>query len=79
MAELCIHDPQQVYRTDELAPGENIVFPVTGVTGNDLIRGVSFFQEGARTYSFAMITKPLLVCFPDTIQVAEGEGVTIRY
>ena len=79
MAEMGIDDPDRVYRTDELAPGENIVFAATGITNGDLIRGVSFFGEGARTHSLVMSTKPCLVRFVDTIQVAEGEGVTIRY
>jgi fructose-1,6-bisphosphatase II len=79
MAAMGIDDPDRIYSTEELAPGKNIAFVATGVTSGDLIRGVSFFAEGARTHSLVMSTRPRVVRFVDTIQVAEGEGVTIRY
>ena len=40
-------DEDRVYRTEDLAPGENLVFAATGVTAGDLLQGVRFFGGGA--------------------------------
>ena len=47
-------DEDRVYRTEDLAPGENLVFAATGVTAGDLLEGVRFFGGGARTHSLVM-------------------------
>ena len=41
-------DEGRVYLTDDLAPGENLVFAATGVTAGDLLQGVRFFGGGAQ-------------------------------
>lgn len=41
-------DIKRVYKEDELASGETIVFSATGVTDGDTLRGVRFFGGGAR-------------------------------
>ncbi len=78
MAKMGIEDPDRIYRTEDLAPGKNIVFSATGVTSGDLIKGVQFFGEGTRTQSLLMSTEPRQVRFVDTIHVASGENVAIR-
>ena len=47
-------DETRVYRTEDLASGDNLVFAATGVTGGDLLAGVRFFGGGARTHSLVM-------------------------
>jgi len=47
-------DEERVYATEDLAPGENLVFAATGVTAGDLLQGVRFFAGGARTHSVLM-------------------------
>ena len=47
-------DEDRVYCTEDLAPGENLVFAATGVTAGDLLQGVRFFGGGARTHSLVM-------------------------
>src|SRR6478609_221925 len=47
-------DEDRVYRTEDLAPGESLVFAATGVTAGDLLQGVRFFGGGARTHSLVM-------------------------
>ncbi len=47
-------DESRVYRTEDLASGENLVFAATGVTHGDLLQGVRFFGGGARTHSLVM-------------------------
>ena len=49
-----VDDADRVYLTDDLAPGENVVFSATGVTDGELLRGVRFFGGGARTHSLVM-------------------------
>ena len=41
---------------DELAPGEVIV-AATGVTNGDVLRGVRFLTDSARTHSIVMCTR----------------------
>jgi len=62
-------DPTRVYRTDELASGENVVFAATGVTKGDLLEGVRFFGGGARTHSMVMAYRTKQVRFVDTVHM----------
>lgn len=72
-------DPQRVYGTADLAPGEQIVFSATGITDGELLQGVRRFSGGARTHSVAMGFVTKVVRFIDTVHL-EGEGarVTVR-
>jgi fructose-1,6-bisphosphatase II len=66
-------DEQRVYRTEDLASGENIVFAATGVTGGDLLQGVRFFGGGARTHSLVMTYGDGQVRFVDTVHMFDRE------
>ena len=66
-------DPTRVYRTDELASGENIVFAATGVTKGDLLEGVRFFGGGARTHSLVMAYQTKQVRFVDTVHMFDRD------
>jgi len=61
-----IEDVNKVFETDELAPGEVIV-AATGVTNGDLLRGVRFLADSARTHSIVMCTRHNWVRFMDGI------------
>jgi len=61
-----IDDVNKVFETDELAPGEVIV-AATGVTNGDLLRGVRFLADSARTHSIVMCTRHNWVRFVDGI------------
>jgi fructose-1,6-bisphosphatase II len=65
-AEAGIDDVRKVFTTDELAPGEVIV-AATGVTNGDLLRGVRFLADSARTHSLVMCTRHNWVRFVDGI------------
>jgi fructose-1,6-bisphosphatase II len=65
-AEAGIDDVRKVFTTDELAPGEVIV-TATGVTNGDLLRGVRFLADSARTHSLVMCTRHNWVRFVDGI------------
>ena len=64
--ELGIEDPTRVFTTEELAPGEVIVV-ATGVSNGDLLRGVRFLADSARTHSLVMCTRCNWVRFVDGI------------
>jgi fructose-1,6-bisphosphatase II len=64
-----VDDTSRVYFTNDLAPGENVVFCATGVTDGELLRGVRFFGGGARTHSLVMSYKRGHVRFLDTVHM----------
>ena len=65
-AEYGIEDMDRVFTSDELAPGDVIV-AATGVTNGDLLRGVRFLADSARTHSIVMCTRHNWVRFVDGI------------
>jgi len=65
-AEYGIDDVDRVFTSDELAPGEVIV-AATGVTNGDLLRGVRYLADSARTHSIVMCTRHNWVRFVDGI------------
>ncbi len=62
-------DETKVFRTEDLASGDNLVFAATGVTGGELLRGVRFFGGGARTHSLVMAYQTKQVRFVDTVHM----------
>jgi fructose-1,6-bisphosphatase II len=66
LRERGIEDYARVFRTEELAPGEVIV-AATGVSNGDLLRGVRFLADSARTHSLLMCTRCNWVRFVDGI------------
>src|SRR5262245_8665318 len=47
--EMGITDFKKVYRSQDLAPGERVIFAATGVTDGTLMRGGRFLGDGIRT------------------------------
>ena len=45
---------QQVLTIDDLVKGDDVFFSLTGVTDGELVKGVRFFPDGARTETLAM-------------------------
>ena len=66
-------DESRVYRTEDLASGENLVFAATGVTGGDLLAAVRFFGGGARTHSLVMAYQAKQVRFVDTVHMFDRD------
>jgi fructose-1,6-bisphosphatase II len=66
-------DEERVYSTEDLAPGENLVFAATGVTTGDLLQGVRFFGGGARTHSLVMGYQTKQVRFVDTVHMFDRD------
>ncbi len=70
-----IADPDRIFDTIDLAPGEDIVFVATGITDGDLFRGVRFFGGGARTHSLVMTRDTGEIRFVDGIHVTDRSKV----
>jgi fructose-1,6-bisphosphatase class II len=69
----------KVYRTEDLAPGKNVIFAAAGVTDGHLLKGVRFFGDGMRTHCLVMTTIPHQVRFIDTIHAKDDPDVRIRF
>jgi fructose-1,6-bisphosphatase II len=67
-------DEGRVYRTEDLASGDNLVFAATGVTAGDLLQGVRFFGGGARTHSLVMAYQTKQVRFVDTVHMFDRDS-----
>jgi fructose-1,6-bisphosphatase II len=65
-SEAGIEDIERIFTTEDLAPGEVIV-AATGVSNGDLLRGVRFLADSARTHSLVMCTRCNWVRFVDGI------------
>jgi fructose-1,6-bisphosphatase class II len=74
-----ITDVKKIYRSKDLAPGDNIIFAATGVTEGTLMRGVRFFGDGIRTSLVIMQNQPHQIRFIDSIHVATSSNVKIRF
>ena len=61
-----IEDVEQVFGIDDLVPGE-VIMAATGVSNGDLLRGVRFLADSARTQSLVMCTRCNWVRFVDGI------------
>ena len=72
-------DGKKIYKTDELAAGNDIIFSATGVTDGDLLRGVRFFGGGIRTSSLFMSLKTNTIRFVDTIYREEGTTLAVSF
>jgi len=78
LAELGYHDLERVYRTEDLAPGEQILVACTGVTDGELLRGVRYFGGGHRTHTLFMSLSRQVIRFVDTIH-REDLGLPVYF
>ena len=78
LAQLGYSDLSKVYATEDLAPGEQILFSCTGVTDGELLRGVRFFGGGSRTSTLFMSLPRKIIRFVDTIR-RESTSVPVRF
>ncbi|MEM7479560.1 MAG: class II fructose-bisphosphatase [Acidobacteriota bacterium] len=67
-----ITDLDRIYQTEDLAPGQQILFSCTGVTDGELLDGVRFFGGGSRTSTLFMSLTRHMIRFVDTIHRADG-------
>jgi len=79
LRKMGIVDIDRVYRTEDLAPGRNIIFAAAGITDGSLLKAVRFFRDGTRTECLVMTTEPHQVRFIDTIHAESHPNVVIRF
>jgi fructose-1,6-bisphosphatase II len=73
-----IKDLKKIYASDELAPGEEIIFAATGVTEGSLLKGVRFFGEGVRVQSMVMTYAKRCVRFIDSVHLSKRSDLQVR-
>jgi fructose-1,6-bisphosphatase class II len=72
-------DLSRVFRTEDLAPAEDIVFCAAGVTTGNLVRGVSFFGGGQRVHSIVLTARnPRHLRFIDNIRLENDYAGPVR-
>jgi fructose-1,6-bisphosphatase class II len=74
-----ISDFKRIYKSKDLAPGNDIIFAATGVTDGTMMKGVRFFGDGVRTSSVIMQNNPHRIRFIDSIHVTAKKDVKIRF
>jgi fructose-1,6-bisphosphatase/sedoheptulose 1,7-bisphosphatase-like protein len=79
LKKMGIENLERVYRTEDLAPGKNVIFAACGVTDGSLLKGVRYFGDGIRTQTLVMMTVPHQVRFIDTIHAKDDPDVKIRF
>jgi fructose-1,6-bisphosphatase II / sedoheptulose-1,7-bisphosphatase len=79
IARMGIRDKNKIYRAEDLAPGNQLIFAATGVTDGALLKGVRFFGEGTRTSSIVLTLMTGKVRFIDSIHLARKPDVKVRF
>ncbi|MGZ4383589.1 MAG: class II fructose-bisphosphatase [Gaiellaceae bacterium] len=67
-----IDDIERIFLTEDLAPGE-VIFTATGVSNDDLLRGVRYLTDSARTNTLVMCTRCNWVRFIDCLHFFQRE------
>jgi fructose-1,6-bisphosphatase class II len=79
IARMGIRDKNRVYRAEDLAPGNQLIFAATGVTDGALLKGVRFFGEGTRTSSVILTFMTGKVRFIESIHLTKKDDVKVRF
>jgi len=67
LSALGYDDLDKIYQTEDLAPGEQILFSCTGITDGELLHGVRLFGGSVRTSTLYMSHTRRILRFVDTI------------
>jgi len=79
MNSMGIRDLKRVYRTQDLAPGKEVIFAATGVTDGSLLKGVRFFGDGVRVQSLVMTLSRRTVRFIDSVHLSRRPDLRVRF
>ena len=74
-----IRDLKKIHSTQDLAPGNEIIFAATGVTDGSLLHGVRFFGDGTRTHSLVMTLSTRSVRLIESVHLARRPDVQVRF
>lgn len=64
-----------VYKTDDLAKGDNLLFAATGISDGHFLKGLVFNQYGAITHSIVMRSKSKTIRFLETHHNFENKPI----
>jgi fructose-1,6-bisphosphatase class II len=79
MRQMGIEDFDKIYDTQDLAPGKNVIFAACGVTDGNLLQGIRFTGDGAKSQSIVMTATPACVRFIDSMHLENRPDVKVRF
>src|SRR5213593_4254547 len=79
LKDMGVEDLKKVYSTEELAPGDRMIFAATGVTDGTLLKGVRFFGGGARTHTLIMTLQSRKARFIDTVHLERRPDLKVQF
>ena len=72
-------DLTRVFRTEDLAPADDLIFCAAGVTEGALLNGCQFFGGGQRVHSLVLTSRgPRAIRFIDNIRVNDDYDGPLR-
>ena len=75
---LGIRDINRLLKMDDLVKSDDVVFAATGITDGDLVQGIRFFGNGARSHTVVMRSVTGTVRFIDAIHRLDKKSFTYR-
>jgi len=79
LKDMGVEDLKKVYTTEDLAPGDRMIFAACGVTDGTLLKGVRFFGGGARTHTLIMTLQSRKARFIDTVHLERRPDFKVRF
>ncbi|MDN5292949.1 MAG: fructose,6-bisphosphatase [Eubacteriales bacterium] len=76
--KLGITDINKVLTLDDLVKSDDVIFAATGITDGDMLKGVRFFGNGARTHSLVMRSRTGTVRFIDATHRFDKKPIFVR-
>ena len=76
--EMGFDDVTKVLTMDDLVRTDDVSFVATGITDGDLVRGVRFFGNGARTHSIVMNSFAGTIRFVETVHRLRAEPFRVH-
>lgn len=76
--EMGLTDVRQVLKLNDLVKTDDVIFAATGITEGDLLRGVLYFGNGAKTHSVVMRARTGTVRFIEAIHSFDKKPKHVR-
>lgn len=77
--EMGIKDVNKALRMSDLVAGEKVIFSATGVTNGEMLEGVRFEKEQAKTHSLVMRSKTGTLRFVEAIHQLDQKPLVDKY
>lgn len=73
-----IEDTKKILTIDDLVKGDDCMFTATAITNCDMLRGVNYFGNGARTHTISMRYATGTVRFIDGVHTFDRNNISIK-